>query len=92
MLALAEQRHVRLRGLHKGSAMNMEEQLDQGHRKGEKTEGQSAELLLYTTQSFAAGRGLHKIQTTAGSEVLTYKTQEHRNVSSRQSEWLLSTG
>lgn len=70
----------------------MEEQLDQGHRKGEKTEGQSAELLLYTTQSFAAERGLHKIQATAGSEVLTYKTRERRTISGRRSEWLLSAG
>lgn len=55
MLTLAEQRGIRESAprLSKGSGVSVEEQLDQGHRKGEKVEGQSAQLLVYTKQSFS---------------------------------------
>lgn len=61
MLTLAEQRGISEsspragQGLGKGSGMSVKEQLDQEHRKGAKTEGQSAALLVYTKQSFAEG-------------------------------------
>ena len=88
MLTLAEQRHIRDSALRAekrkwGECGGTVKPGAQEGREDRGTIGQLAELFLYTTQTFPEDRGLHKIRATQGSEILTYRIQEHQNFSSR---------